>query len=467
MTKVTATINATDQDSSSGPNSVVEAIAVTSTETVTGAQIVAKVSDELTRVPLHTRAILATVTTSLSKLRSGTFVSLLMNKDPSTSLIEVADQADPATAAHIEKYLATLYGPGHTPTTGLSQRVIETGKPMVMTNVSRTGLTESLTTPEARAFLRDNPPPMLVDTLALLVVPMRVQGAVIGTIGVFDWHAPESLTDLDIVWMQAVANRTGVALEHALLNTAAIYRLERLAALRSVLLAIGSSQDLRLTLEVIADQVTARLKADAADILLLDENQPELSIATSIGFHSATIPNQRFRVDPARMEAVMRARGQVTTAPAGIGHDQRLALFAREGFQAYVAVPLVARNNFQGILEVFHRSSLEPDQEWFDFLSSLASVAAIAIDNAAMQRRLHIDDLAEPLRKRHSPAPDLGPLEQQVLRLAVEGRSNRQISTEVHLSQNTIKFHIRQILQKAGVANRTELAREATRQGWL
>ncbi len=235
-----------------------------------------------------------------------------------------------------------------------------------------------------------------------------------------------------------------------------------------MLLATGSSQDLRLTIEVIVEQVTVRLKVDAADILLVDETQPELAVATSIGFHSASIPNQRFRFDPARMEqAMLKERSDVMTAPAGIGHEQRLSLFAREGFQSYVTLPLVARNNFQGILEVFHRSRLEPDQEWFDFLNSLASVAAIAIDSAAMQRRLHIDNLAEPQRKRHAPAPDLSRLEQQILRLAVEGRTNREISAEVHLSQNTIKFHIRQILQKAGVANRTELAREATRQGWL
>jgi DNA-binding NarL/FixJ family response regulator len=127
----------------------------------------------------------------------------------------------------------------------------------------------------------------------------------------------------------------------------------------------------------------------------------------------------------------------------------------------------VARNNFQGVLEVFHRSTLEPDEEWFDFLSTLASVAAIAIDNSAMQRRIHMEDLAEPSLKRHTAVPDLSRLELQILRLAVEGRTNREISTEVHLSQNTIKFHVRQILQKSGVANRTELAHEATRQGWL
>jgi GAF domain-containing protein len=434
---------------------------------MTGSEIVAKVTDELARAPLETHAILRIVTTTLSELRSGTWVSLLMNKDPSTSLTVVADHAEPATAKFIEGYQAAVYRPGETPTTGLSQRVIETGTPLLMANVSRAGLIDSVAPPAARAFLESHPSPIATDTHGLLVVPMRAQGGIVGTIGVFDWNRPDSLTNLEVEWVQAVADRTGVALEHALLNSAAIYRMERLAALRSVLLAIGSSQDLRLTLELIVEQVSARLEADAADILLLDEDQPELAVATSIGFDSASIPNQRFRVDLTRMNSLMlRTRAEVMPAPAGIGHEQRLSLFAREGFQSYVAVPLLARNSFQGILEVFHRSKLEPDQEWFDFLSALASVAAIAVDNAAMVRRLHIENLAEP-RKKGSSVPEMSRLEQQILHMAVEGRTNRQISAEVHLSQNTIKFHIRQILQKAGVANRTELAHEATRQGWL
>jgi DNA-binding NarL/FixJ family response regulator len=84
-----------------------------------------------------------------------------------------------------------------------------------------------------------------------------------------------------------------------------------------------------------------------------------------------------------------------------------------------------------------------------------------------MQRRVHLEDLSEKSRKRPSTTLDVSPLEQQILALMVEGRTNRDISAVVHLSQNTIKFHVRQILQKAGVANRTELAHQATRQGWL
>lgn len=48
-----------------------------------------------------------------------------------------------------------------------------------------------------------------------------------------------------------------------------------------------------------------------------------------------------------------------------------------------------------------------------------------------------------------------------------EGLTNRAIAEKVHLSPHTIKFHVRQILKKMGVANRTELASKAAQEGWL
>jgi DNA-binding NarL/FixJ family response regulator len=49
----------------------------------------------------------------------------------------------------------------------------------------------------------------------------------------------------------------------------------------------------------------------------------------------------------------------------------------------------------------------------------------------------------------------------------VEGLTNREIAAKVHLSQNTVKFHVRKILQKTGASNRTELASHAIKEGWL
>ena len=54
-----------------------------------------------------------------------------------------------------------------------------------------------------------------------------------------------------------------------------------------------------------------------------------------------------------------------------------------------------------------------------------------------------------------------------ILRLMVEGRSNRQIGEAVHLSENTIKFHVREIFRKLKARNRVEAAMAAVRRGIL
>jgi putative nucleotidyltransferase with HDIG domain len=45
---------------------------------------------------------------------------------------------------------------------------------------------------------------------------------------------------------------------------------------------------------------------------------------------------------------------------------------------------LVAKNQAQGVLEIFHRSPLQQDSEWVDFMEALASQAAIMIEYAGL-----------------------------------------------------------------------------------
>ncbi len=47
--------------------------------------------------------------------------------------------------------------------------------------------------------------------------------------------------------------------------------------------------------------------------------------------------------------------------------------------------------------------------------------------------------------------------ETEVLNLIIEGASNGEISAKLFISENTVKFHVRNILKKTGCANRTEL----------
>jgi two-component system, NarL family, response regulator DevR len=61
--------------------------------------------------------------------------------------------------------------------------------------------------------------------------------------------------------------------------------------------------------------------------------------------------------------------------------------------------------------------------------------------------------------------PVFSDTQRQILRLISEGYTNREIATRVHLSENTVKTHVQEILTKLGVRNRVAAAISAVRRG--
>ena len=146
--------------------------------------------------------------------------------------------------------------------------------------------------------------------------------------------------------------------------------------------------------------------------------------------------------------------------------SQRMrSVLALEGLKSHVAAPLRVADKILGVLEVFSRDDISADEEWVSFLETMADHAAVAVESAEMAIAVR---RAEPSRSlRRVSRPDLNDREVRILRLLVDGATNREVGEQLHLSHNTIKFHIRQLLQKAGVSNRTELATRAALQGWV
>ena len=58
-------------------------------------------------------------------------------------------------------------------------------------------------------------------------------------------------------------------------------------------------------------------------------------------------------------------------------------------------------------------------------------------------------------------APEISRREREVLRLLVEGCSNKEIANELRIIESTVKAHVAQLLRKTGVANRTALSVQA------
>jgi DNA-binding NarL/FixJ family response regulator len=91
--------------------------------------------------------------------------------------------------------------------------------------------------------------------------------------------------------------------------------------------------------------------------------------------------------------------------------------------------------------------------EFFSLLERLQTGQAAI--SPAMATRL-FKHLRQPPSTQ--PEPILSQRETEILRFVAAGKSNREIASILSVSENTIKFHIKNILQKLNVANRTEAA---------
>jgi DNA-binding NarL/FixJ family response regulator len=74
--------------------------------------------------------------------------------------------------------------------------------------------------------------------------------------------------------------------------------------------------------------------------------------------------------------------------------------------------------------------------------------------------------LVSALADGRRPAPDeLTRRERDVLELIVRGRSNKRIALELGIAEKTVKTHVGHVLAKLGVADRTQAALLAVREG--
>lgn len=95
------------------------------------------------------------------------------------------------------------------------------------------------------------------------------------------------------------------------------------------------------------------------------------------------------------------------------------------------------------------------------------TLEAIAAGEPALSRGLAGKLLEEFGRlAREGPSKqELSPRERDVLQLVAAGKRNREVAAELYLSEHTVNFHMRNILQKLHLRNRAQAAAWAVRAG--
>lgn len=167
-------------------------------------------------------------------------------------------------------------------------------------------------------------------------------------------------------------------------------QMKQILMMRSIDLAIASGLDLKLLLAMLLDQVVELMEIDAAAILLQNPKTNFLEFTIGKGFHSNSLQYTHLRMGEgcAGRVALDRKMLNVPNLKENQMEFGRSPLFQQEGFIAYYGIPLIAKGHVLGVLEMFHRATLNPDADWLNFLTVIAGQAAIAIDNALMFRDL-------------------------------------------------------------------------------
>ena len=86
------------------------------------------------------------------------------------------------------------------------------------------------------------------------------------------------------------------------------------------------------------------------------------------------------------------------------------------------------------------------------------------INNVLAGNKEYSPELMENIFTNHNP---LSNQEKILLAKVKEGLSNKEISSELYLSEGTIRNYISNILTKLNCKNRTEAVKKATEEGWI
>lgn len=220
----------------------------------------------------------------------------------------------------------------------------------------------------------------LGDVTTLSLAPLVVHNEVTGAM-VIGAKAPFSESQLRL--FRAMSDLTANAFYRLSLSELTERRLQWLTAIRVIDQSIMGSIDLRITFNVLLDRTVSQLSLDAAAILLLRQNS-RLEYTAWRGFREVKPAHMFVRLGD--LQAGLAALDQHTI----IVKDYRQAenwksdIMEREGLRGYCAVPLIAKGQVKGVLEVFSKAPLNLDPEWIEFLESLAGLAAISIENITL-----------------------------------------------------------------------------------
>ncbi len=206
---------------------------------------------------------------------------------------------------------------------------------------------------------------------------------------------PRAIQPEETRFLSTLAEIAGNAIHRMRLYDLTNRRLHELQALREIDRAISGSQDVKDTLGILLDQTLSRLNIDAASVLLYKPTGKVLEFAAGRGFRTGTLKETRLKLGEGYAGIAAEERRVIHVQDLRGRHTDylRSPTFLQEDFVTSYAVPLIAKGQLKGVMEVFLRELRGADQEWMEVLEALSTQAAIALDIADLIEGLQHSNL--------------------------------------------------------------------------
>jgi two-component system, NarL family, response regulator len=98
-------------------------------------------------------------------------------------------------------------------------------------------------------------------------------------------------------------------------------------------------------------------------------------------------------------------------------------------------------------------------------LKDISADALVACIHAVLAGKTYLAPAAAAKLAERVTRIQLTPRELSTLRLMADGKANKEIATDLGISERTVKTHLGHLFEKLGVTSRTEAVKVATRRG--
>src|SRR5688572_2144732 len=98
-------------------------------------------------------------------------------------------------------------------------------------------------------------------------------------------------------------------------------------------------------------------------------------------------------------------------------------------------------------------------------LKDISADALIACIHAVLAGKTYLDPAAAAKLAERVTRVQLTPRELSSLRLMADGKANKEIASDLGITERTVKTHLGHLFEKLGVTSRTEAVKIATRRG--